>query len=127
MKKPIRLLAATGCALLSAGCLFPRYTTIEEKFPAKQTEEAMTPKRASEIVRDTLADVPAGRRPDHPGDRELARSATSIRLRKHNRTGLVLVEVKEGERVKLEFYVRTREDGEKFATAVWRLRKEYKK
>ena len=127
MKRQIQLLAATGCALMVAGCLFPRYTTIEEKFPAKQTEEAMTPEQASEIVRDALTNVPAGHRPDHPGDRSLGKNTTSIRLRKHNRTGLVLVEVKEGERVCLEFYVRTREDGEKFADAVWTLAKEYKK
>ena len=127
MKKQIRLLAAaTGCALLAAGCVFPRYTTIEELEPDK-APAAMTVKEASEFVRASLADVPAGHRPDHPGDQALGKHTTAIRLRKHNRTGLVLVEVKEGERVTLEFYVRTRADGEKFAAAVWTLAKEYKK
>lgn len=132
-------LAALGCAALLTGCLFPRYTTIEEKFPTDEEQTAvapkegaaaevnpgMTPEQASAIVKDALATPPAGRRPSHPGDRRLGKYTTSIRLRKHNRTGLVLVEVKEGQRVTLEFYVRTRKDGEKFAAAVWRLRREY--
>ena len=125
MKKQIRL-AAAGCALLLAGCLFPRYTQIAELEPDKTSEE-MTLEQASEIVRETLASVPAGHHPVHPGDQSLGKNTTAIQLSTHNRTGLVLVEVKEGKLVTLEFYVRSRPDGEKFAAAVWRLRKEYKK
>ena len=138
-KSTLNSFAALGCATMLAGCLFPRYTTIGERFPtggeppaARQAgadaaaREDMTLEQASAIVRDTLADPPAGHRPPHPGDRELGRRATSIRLRRHNRTDLVLVEVKEGSRVVLEFYVRTKEDGERFAAAVWRLRREYR-
>ena len=121
MKRQIRLLAATGCALLLAGCLFPRYTKIMELEPDKPSEEMTLEQR------DTLASVPAGHHPDHPGDRSLGKNTTAIQLSTHNRTGLVLVEVKEGKLVTLEFYVRTRSDGEKFAAAVWRLRREYKK
>ena len=80
--------------------------------------------RAS-TVKEMIENVPAGHHPDHPGDKVLGKYTTSIRLRKHNRTGLVLVEVLEGSRVTMEFYVRTQEDGEKFANAVWRLRQEY--
>lgn len=132
--------AALGSAVLLTGCIFPRYTTLEEKFPSggeeiannrQQTDPAavkktMTAEKASAIVRDMLSDPPAGRRPDYPGDRALARKTTSIRLREHNRTGLVLVEVMEGRRVIMEFYVRTKEDGDRFAEAVWRLRREYR-
>ena len=132
MKKPTRTtFAALGCAALLTGCLFPRYTTIEEKFPtegetAAAVKEEMTLGQASAIVKNAIADPPAGHHPDHPGDRALGKCATSIRLRRHNRTDLVLVEVLEGRRVTLEFYVRTKEDGEKFAAAVWRLRREYR-
>ena len=129
-KSTLNSFAALGCAALLAGCLFPRYTTIGEKFPTDgepaAVREDMTLEQASAIVRDALADPPAGHRPSHPGDRELGRSATSIRLRRHNRTDLVLVEVKDRSRVVLEFYVRTKEDGERFAAAVWRLRREYR-
>ena len=132
--------AALGGAALLTGCLFPRYTTIEEKYPVYERQAAvaskdgagtaetatgMTLEQASAIVKDALAAPPAGRRPSHPGDRNLGKYTTSIRLRKHNRTGLVLVEVKDGPRVTLEFYVHTRAEGEKFAAAVWRLRREY--
>ena len=120
-------LAALGCSALLTGCLFPRYTTIEEKFPKEEiASDAMTLEEASQIVKKTLENTPAGRRPSHPGDRSLGKYVTSIRLRKHNRTDLVLVEVKMGRRVLMEFYVATREDGERFAAAVWRLRREYR-
>ena len=119
-------LAALGCAAMLTGCLFPRYTTIEEEFPKENAQDAMTLEEASKIVRRTFETTPAGRRPSHPGDQSLGRCVTSIRLRKHNRTDLVLVEVKMGRRVLMEFYVPTREDGEKFAAAVWRLRREYR-
>ena len=119
-------LAAMGCAaLLLTGCLSPRYTTIEEEFPKGSAPDAMTLEAASKIVRETFETTPAGRRPIHPGDRSLGQCVTSIRLRKHNRTDLVLVEVKMGRRVLMEFYVPTQEDGERFAAAVWRLRREY--
>ena len=117
--------AAMTCAALLAGCLTPRYTTLAEEFPKENAGDAMTLEAASKIVRETLETIPSGRRPSHPGDRNLGRCTTSIRLRKHNRTDLVLVEVKMGKRVLMEFYVPTQSDGEKFAAAVWRLRREY--
>ena len=125
-KTPFVNLAALGCATMLTGCLFPRYTTIEEKFPKDAVaSDAMTLEEASRIVRQTLETTPAGQRPSHPGDRSLGKYVTSIRLRRHNRTELVLVEVRMGRRVLMEFYVTTREDGERFAAAVWRLRREY--
>ena len=66
------------------------------------------------------------RRPTHPGDRALGRHTTSIRFRKDNRNGLVLVELKLRRKVIMEFYVRTPEDADDFAAAVWRLRQEYR-
>ena len=72
-----------------------------------------------------IENVPAGHHPDHPGDKILGKYATSVRLRKHHRTGYVLVEVFENSRVMMEFYVRNQKDGEKFSNAVWRLRQEY--
>ena len=119
-------LAALGCAAMLTGCLSPRYPTIEEEFPKENAQDSMTLEEASMIVRKTLETTPAGRRPSHPGDRSLGQYVTSIRLRRHNRTDLVLVEVKMGKRVLMEFYVPTQEDGERFAAAVWRLRKEYR-
>ena len=116
--------AALFGAMLLTGCLFPRYTTLEELPPA-EARETMSVAEASAIVKNAIANPPAGHHPDHPGDRQLGKYTTSIRLRKHNRTGLVLVEVKEGSHIMLEFYVHTQKDGEQFAAAVWRLRREY--
>jgi len=118
--------AAMTCAALLAGCLTPRYTTLEEDFPKENAADAMTLEEASKIVRETLETASADRPPSHPGDRNLGKYTTSIRLRKHNRTDLVLVEVKMGRRVLMEFFVPTQRDGEKFAAAVWRLRREYR-
>ena len=113
--------------MLFAGCLFPRYTTIGEMYPTEAKENAMTLEEASKIVKEALENIPAGHHPQHPGDANLGKYATSVKLRTHNRTGLVLVEVFEGSRIRMEFYVRTQADGEKFAAAVWRLRQEYGK
>ena len=126
MKKTgfLKLTLLSGMVFLS-GCLFPRYTTICEIQSSGPQSAPMTLEAASNIVKDAIENVPAGHHPDHPGDKALGKYTTSIRLRTHNRTGLVLVEVLEGSRVKMEFYVRTRADGEKFANAVWRLRQEY--
>lgn len=109
-----------------SGCLFPRYTMICEIQPSDAKPNTMTLETASNIVRDAIENVPAGHHPDHPGDKEIGKYTTSVRLSKHNRTGLVLVEILQGSRVTMEFYVRTREDGEKFTAAVWRLRQEYR-
>ena len=117
--------AALSCAALLAGCLFPRYTPLREIAPTEEAKDAMTVAEASAIVRDAIANPPAGHHPNHPGDAALGKYTTSIRLRKHNRTGLVLVEVRENQRISLEFYVRTQAEGEKFAAAVWRLKREY--
>lgn len=127
MKKTgiLKLTLLSGMVFLS-GCLFPRYTTICEIESSGSKSAPMTLEKASSIVKDAIEHVPAGHHPDHPGDKALGKYTTSIRLRKHNRTGLVLVEVLEGSRVTMEFYVRTQEDGEKFANAVWRLRQEYR-
>ena len=126
MKKTgfLKLTFLCGMVFLS-GCLFPRYTTICEIQSAGPKSAPMTLETASSIVKEAIEHVPAGHHPDHPGDKALGKYTTSIRLRTHNRTGLVLVEVFEGSRVMMEFYVRTRDDGEKFANAVWRLRQEY--
>ena len=127
MKKTgfLKLTILCGMVFLS-GCFFPRYTTICEIEPSYTKSAKMSLQEASRIISDTIENVPAGRRPDRPADKTIGKYATSVRLRTHNRTGLVLVEVYEGSRVTLEFYVRTQEDGERFADAVWRLRQEYK-
>ena len=126
MKKTgfLKVAMLSGMVFLS-GCLFPRYTTICEIQPSDAKPNTMTLEAASSIVKDAIENVPAGHHPDHPGDKAIGKYTTSVRLSKHNRTGLVLVEVLEGSRVSMEFYVRTREDGEKFTAAVWRLRQEY--
>ena len=126
MKKTgfLKLTLLSGMVFLS-GCLFPRYTTICEIQPSESKSSPMTLEAASNFIKDAIEHVPAGHHPDHPGDKMIGKYATSVRLRTHNRTGLVLVEVLDGSRVMLEFYVRTQEDGEKFANAVWRLRQEY--
>ncbi len=126
MKKTgfLKLTFLCGMVFLS-GCLFPRYTTICEIQSSGPKSDPMTLETASNIVKDAIEHVPAGHHPDHPGDKAIGKYTTSVRLRTHNRTGLVLVEVYEGRRITMEFYVRTRDDGEKFADAVWRLRQEY--
>ena len=128
MKKTgiLKLTLLSGMVFLS-GCLFPRYTTICEIESSGSKSAPMTLEKASSIVKDAIEHVPAGHHPDHPGDKALGKYVTSIRLRKHHRTGLILVEVYENSRVMMEFYVRTRDDGERFADAVWRLRQEYNK
>ena len=121
-------LAALGCAALLTGCLFPRYTTLEEKYPVEKAGEAgetMTAEQAAAYIKDKLENVPAGHHPDYPGDRAIGKFTTSVRLRRHNRTDLVLVEIKRGNHVALEFYVNDQEEGEKVAAAVWRLYREY--
>lgn len=127
MKKTgfLKLTILCGMVFLS-GCFFPRYTTIGEIYPSYAKSAKMTLKEASSIVKDAITNVPAGHHPNYPGDKAIGKYVTSVRLRTHNRTGLVLVEVYEGTRIMMEFYVRTREDGEKFSNAVWRLRQEYK-
>ena len=126
MKKVIgKLAAAVGAAML-AGCVSPRWTEMGVYDPDDRLKDRMTLETASKIVSETLADVPAGRRPAHPGDRALGEHVTSIRMRRNERTGLVLVELKLKQKVIMEFYVRTEEDGERFAAAVWRLRREYR-
>ena len=127
MKKTgfLKLTVLSGMVFLS-GCLFPRYTTICEIQPSDSKSAPMTLEAASSIVKDAIENVPAGHHPNHPGDKAIGKYATSVRLRTHNRTGLVLVEVFEGPKVMMEFYVRTQEDGKKFSDAVWRLRKEYR-
>ena len=124
MKKTgfLKLAILCGMVFLS-GCM--RYTTICEIEPPASKSAKMTLKEASSFIKDAIENVPAGHHPDHPGDKVIGKYATSVRLRTHNRTGLVLVEVYEGRRIMMEFYVRTRDDGEKFADAVWRLRQEY--
>ncbi len=120
--------AALGSAALLTGCIFPRYTDIGQQYPPEApaaAAESMTLEQASALVKNMIADPPAGHHPNHPGDRALGKYTTAIRLRRHNRTGLVLVEVMRGRNVSLEFYVNTKADGEKFAAAVWRLRREY--
>ena len=126
MKKTgfLKVAMLSGMVFLS-GCLFPRYTTICEIQPTESKSAPMTLAAASNFIRDAIENVPAGHHPDHPGDKVIGKYATSVRLRTHNRTGLVLVEVFGGSRVMMEFYVRSRADGEKFANAVWRLRQEY--
>ena len=117
----LKLAVLSGMVFL-AGC---RYSTICEELPSDVKANSMSLQEASGTVKEMIEDVPAGHHPDHPGDKALGKYTTSIRLRTHNRTGLVLVEVLQGSRVTMEFYVRTRADGEKFANAVWRLRQEY--
>lgn len=126
MKKTGILVSAILSCMFLTGCLFPRYTTISEIQPSDAKRNEMTLAEASKIIKEAIEEVPAGHHPDHPGDKVIGKYATSVRLRKHNRTGLVLVEVYENRRIMMEFYVRTREDGEKFTAAVWRLRQEYK-
>ena len=125
MKKTgfLKLTLLCGVVFLS-GCM--RYSTICEIQPSDAKRNAMTLAEASKTIKEMITDVPAGHHPDHPGDKVIGKYATSVRLRKHNRTGFVLVEVFENRRVMMEFYVRDREDGEKFSAAVWRLRQEYK-
>ena len=120
----LKLTLLSSMVFLS-GCLFPRYTTICEIQPSESKPAPMTLEAASHVIKDAIEHVPAGHHPNHPGDKVIGKYTTSVRLRKHNRTGLVLVEVLDGSRVTMEFYVRTREDGERFANAVWRLRQEY--
>lgn len=116
-------LALLSSMVFLSGCL--RYTTICEIQPSDSKYAEMTLEEASNFIKDSIEHVPAGHHPDHPGDKAIGKYATSVRLRTHNRTGLVLVEVYQGSRVMMEFYVHSREDGEKFAAAVWRLRQEY--
>ena len=117
----LKLAILSGMVFL-AGC---RYSTISEEVPSIAKTDSMTLEEASNTVKEMIENVPAGHHPDHPGDKILGKYVTSIRLRKHKRTGLILVEVYERSRVTMEFYVRTPEDGKKFSAAVWRLRQEY--
>ena len=125
MRRLIVNILAAGCAAFLTGCLFPRYTTICEQYPPTEQNEAMTLKAASETVKYLIQHPAAGKNTRYPDDRTLGKYTTSIRLRTHNRTGYVLIEVKEGKRVVLEFYVHNQAEGEKFIAAVWRLRQEY--
>ena len=71
-RSALTCLAALGCAAFLTGCLFPRYTTLEEKYPAEkagESGETMTAEQASAYIKDRLANVPAVRRPDYPRDR----------------------------------------------------------
>ena len=125
MRRSIVNMLAAGCMAFLAGCLFPRYTTIGEQYPPAEQKETMTLAEASATVKYLILHPAAGRNTRYPDDRTLGKYTTSIRLRTHNRTGYVLIEVKEGKRVILEFYVHNRAEGEKFIAAVWRLRQEY--
>ena len=125
-KSTLKRCAALGFAAMLTGCFPARYTTLAELTPTAEVKEAMTLEQASAIIKDMIQHPAAGRNTRYPDDRTLGKYTTSIRLRKHNRTGLVLIEVFENKRAVLEIYAHNQAEGEKFAAAVWRLRQEYR-
>ena len=124
MKITILMITAIISAAFFAGC---------KRFDAPQSvyydlaaaNDTMTLQEANQIVSSYLAVPPSGRRPQNPGDRFIGSNVTSIRLRNHKRTGYCLVEVMKGPRAFLKFYTLTRNDAEKFAKAVWRMKREF--
>lgn len=82
---------------------------------------------AKRTVEDALANTPAGRRPKNPGFEHIGKYTRRIILHDHTRTGYCLVELQNDKRAYLKFYVINREAGKKFAAAVQRLTKEYKR
>ena len=121
-----RVCFAALLSLCMAGCLFPRYgepTVIDAATDVPEVSALSAP-RAKEIIDNALANPPAGHHPNNPGWLNLGRRATAVRLRVHNRTGLILVEVMDGQRRMMEFYVNNLAEGQEFANALWRAKLE---
>ena len=115
------LLLASG----TWGCMF-RYgepMIIAENTASPEVAKLSAP-RAKQIIDDALLHPPAGHHPDNPGWLRLGEWATEVRLKEHLRTGLILVEVMDGSREVMEFYVHDIREGRNFANALWRAKLE---
>ena len=122
------LLLATLFLLLAAGtwgCMF-RYgepTVIAENTSSPEVAK-LSARQAKQIIEDALLHPPAGHRPNNPGWLRLGEWATEVRLKEHLRTGFILVEVMDGRRRVMEFYVNNTREGQRFANALWRAKLE---
>ena len=125
-KSKFALLPVMMLALCTAGCLAPRYDdpVVLDASTNAPTVKALSAAEAKEIIDNAIANPPAGHHPDNPGWLNLGRRATAVRLRIHNRTGLVLVEIMRGRSLMMEFYVQDMAEGHKFADALWRAKLE---
>ena len=127
MKKLILLAAAAVSALFFTACRFDDPADIIP--PDLNTPEvaSLSLDQAKKIIKDAFVYAPAGRRPSVPDWEVIGNGVSSIRFRDHNRTGYVLVEVLYGPRVAIRFYSINKDAAQKFANAVWRIKKEYSK
>ena len=129
MKKTLFLLILFAAALLCLnGCFWPRYGSEVVILADTEAPEVtqLTAEAARKIIDEAIANPPAGHHPDNPGWLKLGRWATEVRLREHTRTGLILVEVMDGKRQIMDFYVHDMTDARRFANALWRAKLEAK-
>ena len=127
MKKLILLAAAAVSALVFAACRFDDPSAVIP--PDLNTPEvaSISLDQAKKTIKDAFTYVPAGRRPSVPDWEVLGRGVSAVRLRDHQRTGYVLVEVMYGPKVAIRFYAVNKAAADKFVKAVWRIKKEYSK
>lgn len=125
MKKIVYTLAVLLVLFTVSACRYSDQAKIYPD-PASDQVAAMSLEEAKQIIDSAIKYPPAGRHPRHPGFQYMS-GTTRIDLYHHNRTGLCLIEAFRGKHCYLEMYVPTRTDGKRFANAVWRIAKEYKK
>ena len=124
MKQLFLICAAAAMLFAFAAC--SHRTVINEPAPTQSAKSEMTYDEAKNIIKNALLNPPTGKRPRNPGVEELASRATDITL--SDRRGYCLVDVLQSDgKAFLRFYVEDRAAGERFADAVWRIRRDLKK
>lgn len=125
MEKLILFAAAAVSALVFAACRFDDPSAVIP--PDLNTPEiaSISLADAQKTIRDSFNDAPTGHRPRVPDWEVLGRGVSAVRLRDHQRTGYVLVEVMYGPKVAIRFYAVNKAAADKFVKAVWRIKKEY--
>ena len=124
MKNKIFAVLAVALLAVFSGCHRFDYPEILD-CDALTADSTMTLEEAEKIVKSTLAAPPTGRRPKYIGAQFIGNNVTSIRVRDHKNNGYCLVEVMKIDRPFIKFYTTDRKTAEKFAKAVWRMKKEY--
>jgi len=115
------------CAFYFSGCRYIRYED-PQHVSRSANPKAMTYKQALDIIEDRMRNVPAGHHPRVPdvrnqeSMRRFSMGITSVRVRKHRRTGYCLVELMNYNKVLAKFYVLNMDEGKQFSAAVDRVR-----
>lgn len=121
----IKLLCCSICApLLLSGCATPRFGEITSVPKASQeavSKIALTVPQAQKILKEALANPPAGRRRINADLAFIKQYVTKVQYRKHTKTGYYLMEFFTGKRKYISFYVRDKAQVRQVSDALWKL------